>query len=483
MRRRLALAALCPALALLAPACVDDDAAPPAGTSPPTLRVVAEGLDAVYLGVWGASRSDVWAVGGALGGGAGAGRVLHLAGSAWSAVDAAGAPGLWWTWGSSPSDVWMVGDEGTILHFDGQHLARVDGGHAYSLFGVWGSRADDVWAVGGDVASGGTPIVRHFDGAAWADATTGLTLQRNLFKVWGSTANDVFVVGDHGTALHFDGARWTALATPTTERLVTVSGRGASDVYAVGGIGAPTLVHWDGAGFAAVPLGDELPGLNGVWAAPGRDAWAAGYSGLVLSEHEGAWTRLPKLTSASFHAIWSDGAGTVVAAGGNLFASSRDAANGTLVATADVPSVVLAGPGDASTDTSVDAPADVSLDVADAGADVAPVADASLDDASDASDVAVDAADAPLVDDAAPEAGTLGPGADCSGDADTCSAGLDCWGLVDFDGGATQVRCSRGCTVVDDCPADAWGAGACCAIPGPQTFTMVCIPSGVAGCP
>jgi len=57
--------------------------------------------------VWGASASDVYAVGNKV--------ILHFDGTAWTEVPAT-VPQLSWVWGSSALDVFAVGEGGTIMH-------------------------------------------------------------------------------------------------------------------------------------------------------------------------------------------------------------------------------------------------------------------------------------------------------------------------------------------------------------------------------
>jgi hypothetical protein len=64
------------------------------------------------VAVWGASPSDVFAVGGA-------GVIVHFDGSSWSGMARATDVGLSAVWGSSGSDVFTAGDNGIILHYNG----------------------------------------------------------------------------------------------------------------------------------------------------------------------------------------------------------------------------------------------------------------------------------------------------------------------------------------------------------------------------
>ena len=105
---------------------------------------------ATLLAIWGASASDVCAVGG---GGTSA-PILHYNGTTWSSVSSGtdALTVLTGVWGSSSSDIWAAGaDEGkaVLLHYDGATWSSVSTGTALSLEGVWGSSSTNVWAVGG----------------------------------------------------------------------------------------------------------------------------------------------------------------------------------------------------------------------------------------------------------------------------------------------------------------------------------------------
>ena len=66
-------------------------------------------------------------------------------------IDVYGSTMISWRgiWGSSRSDVYAVGTSGNILHFDGQSWQSVNSGTSESLYAVWGDGAGRVFAVGG----------------------------------------------------------------------------------------------------------------------------------------------------------------------------------------------------------------------------------------------------------------------------------------------------------------------------------------------
>jgi hypothetical protein len=111
-------------------------------------------LDLVFNGVWSVAPNDVFAVG-QLGQAA---AVYHFDGTAWAPMAVPPVRQLLDVWGASGTDVYAVGD-GTILHYDGSAWTEMQATDR-RLSGVWGSSAVDVFAVGarGTILHG-TPAV------------------------------------------------------------------------------------------------------------------------------------------------------------------------------------------------------------------------------------------------------------------------------------------------------------------------------------
>ena len=106
-------------------------------------------------------------------------------------------------WGASGTDVFAVGDVGAIVHYDGTTWTVVASGTEANLLGVGGTTGSDVFAVG----QKGT--ILHYDGVAWA-AMDSPTLA-DLAAVWAASPSDVFAVGSGGTILHYDGLSWSVM--------------------------------------------------------------------------------------------------------------------------------------------------------------------------------------------------------------------------------------------------------------------------------
>ena len=172
----------------------------------------------------------------------------------------------------SSDDVWAAGyrsyddEEGAISlteHWDGITWSWVpsglDGGGSRRLFGVSGSSSSDVWAVGN---AGGGGFTQHWDGSAFARANPP---GQRLLAVAAVTPTDAWGVGRSG-AVHWDGARWRSVQSPSIGALQAVSAAASDDVWAVSGA---RIVHWDGTSWKQVSS-PEVGVLRGVVARSSR---------------------------------------------------------------------------------------------------------------------------------------------------------------------------------------------------------------------
>jgi hypothetical protein len=132
-------------------------------------KLSTPGTDTVF-GLWGASPTDMWAVGGAVGGGSG-GFAWRISGDSFVAApgfpaDIAATSAIWKMYGRSSNDAWMVGTNGKTVHWDGSALAEVSAGVGESLFTVHAD-ATRYTAVGGF----GTGLILENTDGTWVDAT------------------------------------------------------------------------------------------------------------------------------------------------------------------------------------------------------------------------------------------------------------------------------------------------------------------------
>ena len=191
---------------------------------------------------------------------------------------------------------------------------------AGSLSSVWGSGPDDIWIVGGTDEQA---ELYHFDGAAWSPAQAPDLPILAWVTGWGPSA--AFAVGRGGGAARFDGEGWTALDTGTTEDLWGCFGFAEDDVWIVGGdadVGAPLILHFDGAAFTEVPL-DPAENNRGattlfkVWGSGGA-LFAVGQSGLILRYDGAAWRGEAggPLADQDLISLWGTGPDDITAVGG-----------------------------------------------------------------------------------------------------------------------------------------------------------------------
>jgi hypothetical protein len=142
------------------------------------------------------------------------------------------------------------------------------------LRAIWGSGPSDIWVVGD------RPVALHYDGQAWNEVPLGVPLNgANLNAVWGSGPRDIFAVGDNGTILHYDGTRWARQNAPTSNELVAVAGRSATEVYALAQSTddrmPPMLLRYDGRTWTGSLL--TVPFRANGMAIAGADVVVAGY--------------------------------------------------------------------------------------------------------------------------------------------------------------------------------------------------------------
>jgi hypothetical protein len=184
-------------------------------------------------------------------------------------------------------------------------LASASADSTGQLMAVAAVSRDDVWAVGcSGLCNGPDSLILHWDGSRWAkvaspDPGRGFD---ELTGVTAVSARDVWAVGyacnarncgDFRTLiLHWDGAKWSAVASPDpstiSNTLAGVSAVSADNVWAAGSYdpAPPTLLsttlilHWNGTKWSKVAgpdLDDALtPTLYGISAHSATNAWAVG---------------------------------------------------------------------------------------------------------------------------------------------------------------------------------------------------------------
>jgi hypothetical protein len=188
------------------------------------------------FGLWGATATDVWAVGGQ---GASGGFAWRYDGAAWTPyaafpTDLATDGTCWKVNGISSDNVWLSGTNGSTLHFNGQTLDRKDVADAMeqqdSLFSI-GVSSQHVIAVGG--ASTGALYESTDGGDSWTAPIANVGVLVSGVAV---AETDAYAVGGGGTILHrSSNGSWTAEKPITAESLHAPFIDPTGDVWAVGG--------------------------------------------------------------------------------------------------------------------------------------------------------------------------------------------------------------------------------------------------------
>lgn len=253
------------------------------------------GVQDVLYGVATVASDDVWAVGSYQADAASDAHTLieHWDGTQW-AVRASPRPRGFSALSSvsavAADDIWAVGSStrGPLtLHYDGLHWRQVDAaprsGRSSTLRDVTAVSADDVWAVGSAIdESGGAPLIEHWDGRSWTTHDVSAPGASYLVSVSGTGAGDLWAVGvtpvgASGTttlAVHWNGTRWTVVHTPdgagAINTLTGITTIAADDAWAVGYRGtsrrsATLTEHWDGSTWQVTASADGSPTANHIY--------------------------------------------------------------------------------------------------------------------------------------------------------------------------------------------------------------------------
>jgi hypothetical protein len=265
------------------------------------------------------SPTNAWAVGLVKGAGTKTGNPLlvHWDGTSWQTVAApAGVTGvLRAVSGDGASDVWAVGDDGRghaiAFRFSGTSWSTtpLPAAGVDTLAGVKAFAPNDVWAVGRQIVTSSPQtrtLIMHWNGSAWSVVPSANPNPNtdSLRAIDGTSSSDLWAVGQQapseattgagpGTRTlteHFNGSRWSAVASPSTGDEDTLSGVAAVSPTAVSTVGNfedrsgsipvdRTLAEqWGGTSWSIVPSGNvgttdnllmgaaRIPGTTGIWA-------------------------------------------------------------------------------------------------------------------------------------------------------------------------------------------------------------------------
>jgi hypothetical protein len=163
---------------------------------------------AIVFGIWGASDTDLWAVGTENG----AGFAWRSDGTSWTAHPLpTGVTGrLFKVHGQNAQDVWISAVNGSTLHWNGTELAHVPTGVQWPLFAII-TTADRVVAVGGSLEEG---AILEYAGGTWVPAPSIIGTQRGIAEHGG----EMYAVGELGTVARRDAGGWSQSSTRVTQK-------------------------------------------------------------------------------------------------------------------------------------------------------------------------------------------------------------------------------------------------------------------------
>jgi hypothetical protein len=281
-----------------------------------------------------------------------------------------GSPeGLTGVYAASPTDVWAVGgatgdpfEHWNGTSWTGQGLPAglcTEANNQCGVSSITGTSADNITAEGGAIIDTGTSDVAesvafHFNGTSWSQMTipAGVTLG----PLAAFSATDLWSVNNDGDAEQFNGSTWTTTKLPITTTLpdldmTSISGSSPSDIWAAGTAStegvehrkvAPVLEHFNGSTWSNVTV-PVNGGVTSVADISPADAWAidggslinwngSGWSLVTATTQTGAAVTGSVLAALSPTDVWLGGATTL------------DNFNGTTWTSVPVPSTAALTP-------------------------------------------------------------------------------------------------------------------------------------------
>ena len=227
-----------------------------------------------------------------------------------------GSPeGLTGVYAASPTDVWAVGgatgdpfEHWNGTSWTGQGLPAglcTTGSNQCSVNSITGTSTDNITAEGGGIIDTGSSDVSesvafHFNGTSWSQMTipAGVTLG----PLAAFSATDLWSVNNNGDAEQFNGSTWTTTKLPISTTLpnldmTSISGSSPSDIWAAGTAStegvqrrktAPVLEHFNGTSWTNVTV-PVNGGVTSVVDISPTDAWAID-GGSIIQWNGSTWS-------------------------------------------------------------------------------------------------------------------------------------------------------------------------------------------------
>jgi hypothetical protein len=214
---------------------------------------------------------------------------------------------------TSASNAWTVGQDDVtgktiIQHWNGIAWKRVASptlAGASALYAVAAISASNAWAVGGSNSTPGTTEILHWNGSRWRHVASPTPVGGGtLFGVTATSARNAWAVGCAGNCfqgfggiktliLHWNGARWKRVPSPSPGQGSSLSGVSATSARHAWAVGCTAfcflssasphtvVLRWNGTTWTRVSLRapDKIGALNGVAATSASNAWAVGCAG------------------------------------------------------------------------------------------------------------------------------------------------------------------------------------------------------------
>jgi hypothetical protein len=217
-------------------------------------------------------------------------------------------------------------------HWVAQKLPKLSSG-AVTVTSISASSPNDAWATGGLYTPDGPVIALHWNGRKWvAIATPGGV---GLGAVASVSPTDAWALSSGGIA-HWNGARWAdSVAAPAGANLTGIAMSSAKLGYAVGYTTSQTgqhhlvIMRFNGTTWTAVSIKGSPRLVSSSVTMHGKSAWMLGDnavgSSVIVHTSGGAWTVSQSLRYPSFvlHGIAAQSATRAYAAGSYENKTSR----------------------------------------------------------------------------------------------------------------------------------------------------------------
>jgi len=221
--------------------------------------------------VWGFASDDVWSVSYS--------NILHFDGTTWDWVARIEDENFSGIWGASPTEIYAVGAGGGIFRFDGSSWESESLGTDVWLRAVHGA-GELTMTVSNPEPGGDFGYIWAREASSW-EPSPGNPIW-GPGSIWAVSETLAFAAGEVGLA-QFDGQSWSRVSEPVPSGFIPQGGqalwaRSEYDVIIVGqtchdNVCVPTVLQWDGTTFTNVTPDDPpiRPGtgpIQGVWGSP-----------------------------------------------------------------------------------------------------------------------------------------------------------------------------------------------------------------------